>query len=85
MLWREVWQHSEENHENGAAMKYLEAISVVTYAMGLITLVLGIMLNFLLSGFSYNYGNVEILITIILSVIFIVAAIVIKKVSRTSA
>ncbi len=64
-------------------MKYLETISVITYGMGLVTLVSGILLNFVLDALSYYFSNTEIIITFILFIIFIVVGIITKIMSKS--
>jgi hypothetical protein len=57
-------------------MKYLEAISIVSYSIGGFALVTGIFMQFLLDSLGSFNGNTAFFISFMLFVIFLVIAIV---------
>lgn len=65
-------------------MKYLEAISVVSYAMGGFTLVTGIIMSILLDSVGSINSNTAFFIFFVLFVIFLIIAIVTGAKSRAS-
>ena len=64
------------------SMKYLEAVSLISYALGGFALISGIMINFFLSLLGYTNGNAEFLITLTLFIIFILTAFITKYAAR---
>jgi len=66
------------------SMKYLEAVSLVSYAIGGFALIFGIIMNIFLSTLGSFNGNTEFLMTLILFFIFIVAAIITKNMAGSS-
>ncbi|MGC8505372.1 MAG: hypothetical protein ACP5NK_01505 [Thermoplasmata archaeon] len=65
-------------------MKYLEAISVVSYATGSFALVTGIFMSFILDSLGSFNSNSAFFISLVLFVIFLVTAIVTGAASKAS-